>query len=528
MKRTFTVAAVGALALALAACSSGSSGTPTGQTFANGKTFTMVLGTDPGTLDPDFTALASAGQVDRFLYDSLVNVDIAGTVSSGLAEKWDGTATSATYTLRKGVTCSDGTPLRATTVAENINFVGDPKNASSAMGIYVPPGTTAKGDDSAGTVTVTAAAPDPFLSRNVGGLPIVCDKGMKDRSLLKSGATGTGMYTLTEAVASDHYTLTRRKEYAWGPGDWKSDAVGLPDKVVLRIVGNESTAANLLLSKEINVATIVGPDRQRLQASKLFERDVVAPLGELWFNQKAGLPGADESVRKALTQALDLTQLGQVLTGGSGKTPTGLVAPGGPCSQNTVGGNLPAHNADAAKSGLDTAGWTAGSDGTRAKAGQKLSLAVYYPTSVGSGMQAAAELLQKVWKDVGIDVTLRAVSDAEIGQLIVGGQGSWNVTLLPLTVNLPTQLVPFMSGPTPPNGVNFASIDNSGYTTNVQAASAQVGTAGCDKWAAAEVALLQHVDMVPFVNSSVPIFGQGAQFELSQNGVSPQSIRMLA
>ena len=143
-------------------------------------------------------------------------------------------------------------------------------------------------------------------------------------------------------------------------------------------------------------------------------------------------------------------------------------------------------------------------------------------------MQAAAELAQKVWQGVGAEVTLRAVSDAEVGSLIVGGQGSWSVTLLPLTVNLPTQLVPFLSGPSAPNGANFASINNSAYSTNVAAASAQVGSDGCTKWAAAEEAIFQHVDLVPFVNSTVPIFAQGATFELNQNGVSPQTIRMLA
>jgi peptide/nickel transport system substrate-binding protein len=143
-------------------------------------------------------------------------------------------------------------------------------------------------------------------------------------------------------------------------------------------------------------------------------------------------------------------------------------------------------------------------------------------------MQAAAELAQKVWQGVGAEVTLRAVSDAEVGSLIVGGQGSWSVTLLPLTVNLPTQLVPFLSGPSAPNGANFSSINNPGYSTNVAAASALVGSDGCAKWAAAEESLFQHVDLVPFVNSTVPIFGQGANFELNQNGVAPTSIRMLA
>lgn len=526
-----TMAAVGGVALALAACGDGkgAGGTSGGQRYADGKTFTMILGADPGNLDPHFTSLASTLQADRFLYDSLVNIDANGKMVAGLAERWEGTTTSAKYVLRKAVTCSDGSALTASVVAANINFVGDPKNASSRMGVFVPPGATATADDATGTVTVTSQAPSSFLDRTVGGLQIVCDKGMKDRSLLKQGASGTGMFTLTEAVANDHYTLTRRKDYAWGPGDWKTEQTGLPDKVILKIVANETTSANLLLSSQANAALIVGPDRQRLQAAKLFQREVIATLGELWYNQKAGLPGAEESVRRALTQALDLTELGQVLTSGSGRPPTGLVAPGlGPCPQNTIGDNLPKHDTQAAKAALDAGGWTPGAGGVRTKDGKKLTIALFYPTSVGSGMQAGAELAQKVWGGVGVEVTLKAVSDAEIGTLIVGGQGSWDAAFLPLNVTLPTEPVPFLSGPSAPNGVNFANIQNSDYTTNVQAASAVAGPAGCDKWAAAETALFQHVDLVAFVNSAVPTFARGAEFELTGGGLSPQSVRMLA
>jgi peptide/nickel transport system substrate-binding protein len=526
-----TLAAVGGVALTLAACGGGkgTGGNPGGSKYANGKTFTMILGADPGNLDPHFTSLASTLETDRFLYDSLVNLDASGKMVAGLAERWEGTTTSAKYVLRKGVTCSDGTPLTAKVVADNINFVGDPKNASSRMGVFVPPGATATADDATGTVSVTSPAPNSFLDRTVGGLQIVCDKGMKDRTILQQGASGTGMFTLTEAVANDHYTLSRRKDYAWGPGDWKTDQVGLPDKVILKIVGNESTSANLLLSDQANAALIVGPDRQRLQAAKLFQREVVATLGELWFNHKAGLPGADEAVRRALTQALNLTELGKVLTSGSGKPTTGLVAPGlGPCEQNTIGDNLPKSDIEAAKKALDAAGWTPSAGGIRVKGGQKLTIAVLYPTSVGAGMQATAELAQKVWSGIGAEVTLKAVSDAEVGTVIVGGQGSWDATFLPLNVTLPSELTAFLSGPSAPNGVNFSSIANAVYDASVQAASAVAGTAGCDKWAAAEVALFKHVDMVPFVNSAVPTFAKGAEFELTGGGLSPQSVRMLA
>jgi peptide/nickel transport system substrate-binding protein len=528
MKSALTVAAVGVLTLGLAACGNDPASTTNGPTFVNGKTFTMVLGSDPGTLDPHFTSLSSALQADRFLYDSLVNIDEKGAMVAGLAEKWQATPTSATFTLRKNITCGDGSALTAGDVAANISFVGDPKNASSRIGVYVPPGATATGDNAAGTVTVTSPSPDPFLDRNVGGLPIVCAKGMAARDQLKQGANGTGPYTMSENISGDHITLTRRTDYAWGPGNWNKDLVGRPDKVVLRVVANEATAANLVLQGQVNSAVVIGPDRARLQAAKLFTRDVTAPLGELWFNHKAGEPGSDEAVRRALTQALDLTQLGLVATSGTGKPATGLVAPGGPCGQDTVAGNLPTHSVDAARSALDGAGWVAGSDGTRSKGGQKLSIALYYPPSVGPGMQAAAELAQTAWKAVGADVTLKAVTDAEVGTTIVGGQGSWSAALLPLGVTLPTQLVPFLSGPTPPNGVNFSGITNQGYTDNVKAASAIQGAGGCDKWAAAEKALFDHVDMVPFVLSTVSVFAKNAVFELSQGSVTPGSIRMLA
>ncbi|EXU63670.1 peptide ABC transporter substrate-binding protein [Streptomyces sp. PRh5] len=529
MKPVQAVAVIGVTALSLSACS-GSAGPSSaeGGAYQDGKTFTMVLEADPGNLDPHFTSQSSTWQVDRFLYDSLVNIDEHGKIVPGLAKTWHATTTRATFTLRKGITCSDGSRLTARDVAANINFVAEPKNASTRLGVFVPPGAKAVGNDTAGTVTVTSATPDSFLDRNLGGLHIVCPKGMKNRTLIKQKAAGTGMFELTEAVPGDHYTLTRRKDYAWGPGNWKTVQKGLPDKVVLRVISNESTAANLLLAREVNLVTLIGPDRQRLRGLKLVEREVVSPLGELWFNQADGLPGADEKVRRALTQALDLDALAKALTSGSGKPATGLVAPGmGPCSKDTVRGNLPSHDLDAAKSALDTAGWRTGPGGARTKGGKKLMLTFYYSTSTGATQQAAtAELVQKQWKSLGVRVTLKGATDAESGKLVVGGEGAWDVAILPLGVALPTEAVSFLSGPRPPKGHNFAAIDNKPYTAAVGEASGIAGTGGCQTWAKAEKHIFRHVDLVPFVNAVTPKLAQGATFELSQGAVTPGSIRM--
>ena len=520
-----TAAALSAAAVSVAACSSGGSSTGSSagasssasgsssasQPVASGQPATIILPSDPGSLDPDLTNLSVTLQTDRFLYDSLVSFTSSGKVESNLASQWSGTATTASYTLKKGVTCSDGSALTASTVAANINFIGNVKNASSRVSVWVPPGATATGDDATGVVTVKSPVPDPFLVSDVGSTQIVCGNGMKNRGLLKEGADGTGMYTLTSAVPGSSYTLTLRKGYNWGPGGVTAETAGVPATVTLKVVSNPTTAANELLAGQANIGLVVGPDTQRMTG--LYAQSVYAPLGELWFNEKAGQPTADVAVRTALTQGLQLSQLGQVLTSGTGKPATGLVAPAlSPCKGNTVGSNLPAYSQSAAKSAL---------------AGKNISLEVYYPTSLGTGGSAAAQLLQQTWSQLGVKVTLHGITDAQFDSEIIAGTAAWSAALLPLGLTSPTQLVPFVSGPTPPKGTDFASINNAAYTAAVAKASAAVGQAGCPDWNAAETALFKNVDLVPFVDSALTTYAKGANFQLTQGTIMPSTIRML-
>ena len=114
----------------------------------------------------------------------------------------------------------------------------------------------------------------------------------------------------------------------------------------------------------------------------------------------------------------------------------------------------------------------------------------------------------------------------QIGQ-IAAGQLAWDVALFPIGVTLPSQLVPYLSGPTPPNGANFASFDNKDYLAAVAAAQKQPGDGGCDQWNAAEKAVVQHLDLVPFASANAPVVAKGADLDLSQGDIDPASIRML-
>ncbi len=93
-------------------------------------------------------------------------------------------------------------------------------------------------------------------------------------------------------------------------------------QVEFRVIPNETTAANLLVSGDINAAQIVGPDAARLTDLQATSSQLV--LGEGWFNQAPDRVTADLAVRTALVQALDLDALANVASSGTGKRATQL------------------------------------------------------------------------------------------------------------------------------------------------------------------------------------------------------------
>ena len=508
--------------VSLAGCSGGGGDD---SSAAEGEEFVLAVGTDPGALDPQMSAGGTLFAMSRFAYDSLVSVDENGEIGSQLAKDWAIDGTTVTLTLNEGITCSDDSEFTAQTAADNIAWVGDPENKSPFLGAFLAPGITAEADGD--TLTLTLAAPAPFVLQGLANLPMVCDAGLEDRALLATETLGTGPYVLDEAAPDDHYTYTVNEDYTWGPGGTTTDEEGLPATVTARVVTNETTAANLLLAGDVNAATIIGPDRDRLAAAGLFEERMPAVIGEQWYNHAAGLPTADPAVRVALTQALDLDELQKVLTSNQGEAATALaiLAPAS-CVYDAVSGNVPSADLEAAKATLDAAGWVAGADGVRAKDGAPLSLTLLYANALGAGGTAAAELATAAWKELGVQVEATQQDDTAMTNTLFSG-GPWDLAWIPVNVSGPDQLVGFLSGPAAADGgANFASIDNADYSAAVAEAMALPGTEGCDTWMDAEAALYQAADVIPFANSIVPMFGKDAEFQLI-GSIEPMSIRML-
>lgn len=513
---------------ALSGCGGGAADGGAKARIADGGTFNLGLSSDPGDLDPQMGAGSSLFTVTQLAYDPLVSVDgKTGEIRSQLAESWKESKTKVTLTLAEGITCADGSKLTAGDVAANLEFVADPKNQSPFLGTFLPKGAKATSDDDARTVTVTLKQPAPFLLNGLASLPIVCPDGLKKRSSLKKTTAGTGPYRLTEAAPGDHYTYTRRDGYTWGPGGATTAAKGMPDKVVVKVVENQSTAANLLLSGDLNASEVSGSDAERLDKAGLHAVKTPTVAGEQWYNHAKGRATSDPKVRMALTKGLDLPKLQKVLTSGHGGPATTLAAnPPVACPGDSVSGALPGHDAAKARALLDDAGWTKGADGVRTKDGKKLKLTLLYQNSQGPGGDAAAEFAVRQWKSIGVDATARSRTETALTGTIFGA-GNWDVAWVTLNVNSPDQLVPFLSGPPAPEGTNFAAIADSDYTSAVKRAAAKDRTEGCDEWLKAESGLIAKAGIVPFANNAAQTFGSHATFRIPGT-LAPTSIRMLA
>jgi len=515
---TAALAAVGMLALV--SCSAAAPGGSSSEDFAEDGTFTTMISQDPGDLNPLVTNLVSAQFVNAYAYDSLLFVEPStGDPKPYLATSWEDGADRVSFTLRDDITCSDGTPFTAQVAADNFSWVADPANGSPLMGTTVPAGTvaTAEGD----VLTVTTPGPSPFLLKIIGSAALACPAALEDPKAASAASVGTGPFTITEVVPNDHITLERRDDYAWGPDGLTTAAAGVPKTVTVKIVTDPSTAANLLLAGELNAAPVTGADEERVIGASLDSRSYSAMSGEIMFNQYEGLPTADVAVRQALIQAADLDTYTTINTAEKGVRATSLLAPEPlMCTYDSVDGAVPGFDAKAAAKTLADAGWTKGAGGKLERDGSPLAISVVYINSIDA-QSAGAEYLAGLWEELGVTVKLVGGDRNALlsNTFSAPDPSSWSVVLgLTIQTNTPSILPPYLSGATPPDGINFASVDNPEYTELATTAASLAGDESCATWEQAERALFESADIIPISITKSNMYFNGATTVIDPSG----------
>ncbi|WP_432825596.1 ABC transporter substrate-binding protein [Dactylosporangium sp. CA-092794] len=526
--RKLNVLAAAGLALAAAttaACSgnSGGGGSAAQPKYANGGKFTFAVAGDPGTLNPLNNTATTANWLFRFLYQPLVTRATDGAPAAGLATKWDFDGTKAVFTIDDKATCSDGSKITPSVIAKNFAWVKDPANVSTVIGAVLPDRNfTYSADDTAGTFTLTLAGPFSNLLPSLSFMSIACGSGADNPKGLTAASSGSGPFTLKTATPNSEYVLTKRPGY---PG---SGQPGVPDEVVMKIVDNESTAANLLLSGAINAAVVNGQDRPRLTGAGATEKTYVSGGVVMSFNETEGRVTADKAVRVALTQALNRDDAARAVTQGLLPKAGTSVSAAQPqiCDDSAAASAIPAYDVQAAQSTLQSGGWTKGSDGIMTKGGTQLAFRLGYSTAT-PGAAAAAELMADAFQKAGAKVTISPHAQADYTQRVFT-TGDYDVMLEQFSNPFPSTLTGLLAGPFPPNGTNAGHVINKTYADAIVAARVATTTsAACTSWTAASKALFDNADMIPIANWPTNWVVKGAVMDTLGGRPIADSIRML-
>ena len=239
----------------------------------------------------------------------------------------------------------------------------------------------------------------------------------------------------------------------------------MPDTVVMKIVENESTAANLLLSGDINAARSSArtPSASRRQAVRRRDaRPAWASSGTTTTTatRPATPPCGWRSPRRSTSPSSR-----RCSTAGAGTPATTLAA--------LAAGRLPGRLG--LRRRCPAPGRRRGQG--RARDG-KPELTFLYSSAAGSAVAAAAELAVQQWKAAGVDGDGQGRGrDRAPGRHLRHRRLGHRLGPAQRQQPRPAGAVPVRPG-LADGGTNFSGIDNADYTDGVAAASAMTGTDG--------------------------------------------------
>jgi peptide/nickel transport system substrate-binding protein len=240
-------------ALALSACSVANSGDQAEKGGGDASTVRIVLPQEPPSLEACDSSLTSVGVVVRSnITEPLVerNPD-TGELEPKLATEWEPTSdTEWTFTLRDGVTFSDGTAFTAEAVKHSVERLLSPDLSCDVRGgKFAASDLTVDAVDEH-TVKVTTAEPDPILPLRMSFVEIVPTSISAAEEVREP--VGTGPYVLGDWKTGISLTLERNEDY-WGEAPAYDAA-----EYVWR--GEGTVRASMVTTGEADLATGLGPD----------------------------------------------------------------------------------------------------------------------------------------------------------------------------------------------------------------------------------------------------------------------------
>ncbi|WP_327725542.1 ABC transporter substrate-binding protein [Streptomyces europaeiscabiei] len=356
LRTTSRIAGVTVALTLMAACTSGSEGSPTG---AQGDTLRIgVPGVaTPASLDPARGAVTAANLFFDLAYAPLIHINQKGEFEAGLAESWeylDGNEHRVfQLSLRTDARFSDGTPVDAEAVKAWLEYFmesGGPFSSAFGKGATVETPSDRK-------VVLRMKTPNTDvawqLSQTNGAGFVAATAGLKGKALTRSTfGAGPYVYDAGESVPGDTYTLTPNKHY------WDQSAIRWK-KVVIKAVPSATALVQGMASGQFGAGvgslnTIGSAEKAGLGVvSGQLSWDGISILNRAGERN----PMSDVKVRQALNYAVDRETLVKGILQGHGRPTAAWVTLDGadPESQSAY-----AYDPERAKELLEEAGYPSG------------------------------------------------------------------------------------------------------------------------------------------------------------------------
>jgi peptide/nickel transport system substrate-binding protein len=306
-------------------------------------------------------------------YVPVLATEVPTLTNGGIELVNGGKSMKITYRLRPGVTWHDGHPFTSADVKFTWEAVKDPKFTAESKDGTEEIASIDTPDDLTVICHYNSVAPD-FASTlfTFGILPKHALEG-KDLNTdpYNDKPLGTGPFMVKE-FKRGQYVLTERNPNYWRKDD-KGQRLPYIDRLVFKIIPDSNTLITQIKSSELGLVVQI-PYNQAKQIEHLAGIEMIkSPLlswQHLDFNLKGPKSLQDLAVRKAIAHALNR----ETLVRAQGGFPQPVKSVVVPVFQELYDPDTPGYAYDPALANkmLDEAGYAKGSDGIRAKDGEKL------------------------------------------------------------------------------------------------------------------------------------------------------------
>ena len=361
----------------------------------------------PATLDPITSNEMISLRLTELIFNGLVGINEKQEIVPELAEKWEFSADSRTYTffLRKDVTWhpkegEESKPFTADDVLFTYKIMMHPKTITPLKVRYEFINTVEKLDD----YTVKFTLKRPILNALAKfSFKVIPKHGPNNPLYLTRedpfvrNPIGTGPYVLKNITAEREIVLNANENYFKGRPH--------VDKLVAKPFADQNIMTQALMFNAIDMIVLVNPrDIPEIQGDKRFILQPYNALSYSFFGYNVRNPLlADKRVRKAFTHAVNRQEMLDSFFNGQGTIISGPFAPGSWAYNLDV--QPLAFDPEKAKALLQEAGFSRGADGFMQKDGKRLALSLKVPIEKESEAVKRVVLAFKNYlKNVGADI----------------------------------------------------------------------------------------------------------------------------